>query len=36
MNSICIPRRPGEAIGAIVNLVKEGENKSMTINVEYN
>ena len=37
MTSICVPRMPGEAAGAIVDL-KNGEDpeKSIVINVEYN
>ena len=35
MNSLCVPRRAGEAAGAITTLTrKNGE--SLTINVEYN
>jgi len=38
MNSVCVPRRPGEAMGAICRLVKEaeGSNEEVVINVEYN
>ena len=37
MNSVCVPRMPGEAIGAICRLVHETEeNKELVINVEYN
>eukprot|EP01053_Blabericola_migrator_P005833 Blabericola_migrator_1__5832@NODE_2952_length_2175_cov_340_474858_g1847_i0_p2_GENE_NODE_2952_length_2175_cov_340_474858_g1847_i0NODE_2952_length_2175_cov_340_474858_g1847_i0_p2_ORF_typecomplete_len346_score55_31UDPGP/PF01704_18/4_1e22_NODE_2952_length_2175_cov_340_474858_g1847_i0761038 len=35
MNSLCIPRTPGEAVGGICRLIKEG-GQEMTINVEYN
>lgn len=34
VNSLTVPRRPGEAVGAICRL--EGPDSSMTINVEYN
>lgn len=34
VNSLTVPRRPGEAVGAICKL--EGKTNSMTINVEYN
>ena len=38
MNSLTVPRRPGEAVGAICNLEHKDDpaNKSLTINVEYN
>ena len=37
MNSVCVPRRPGEAMGAICKLVKEDKSGDATvINVEYN
>ena len=42
MNSICVPRMPGESMGAICRLIKEGEGESaesgeeIVINVEYN
>jgi UDP-sugar pyrophosphorylase len=36
MNSVCVPRRPGEAMGAICKLVKEDGSGEMIINVEYN
>eukprot|EP00388_Colpodella_angusta_P010980 GDKJ01028354.1.p1 GENE.GDKJ01028354.1~~GDKJ01028354.1.p1 ORF type:complete len:620 (+),score=192.87 GDKJ01028354.1:33-1892(+) len=35
MNTITVPRVPGEAVGAIAKLTKE-DGTSMTINVEYN
>eukprot|EP01047_Picozoa_sp_COSAG01_P048002 COSAG01_NODE_4635_length_4859_cov_19.113235_3_plen_384_part_00 len=35
MNSLCVPRKPGEAIGGICNLGGEGL-PDLTINVEYN
>ena len=35
INSVCIPRKPGEALGAICKLVKD-DGSSITINVEYN
>lgn len=37
MNTIAIPRRPGEAIGAICKLIDQSDSsKEITINVEYN
>jgi len=38
VNSLTVPRRPGEAVGAICKLVpkKGSEKKELTINVEYN
>lgn len=36
MNSIGIPRKPGEAIGAICKLTHRANQTSITINVEYN
>ena len=37
MNSICVPRMPGEAMGAICRLVDEqNPSKELVINVEYN
>jgi hypothetical protein len=36
MNSITVPRKPGEAVGAIMSLVNKNNNKSLTINIEYN
>jgi UDP-sugar pyrophosphorylase len=46
MNSLCVPRKAGEAAGAITRLVKQGGSASasgseeggeeITINVEYN
>jgi UDP-sugar pyrophosphorylase len=33
-NSIAVPRRPGEAVGAITRLV--GQDSDLTLNVEYN
>jgi len=35
MNSVCVPRMPNEAIGAICKLTGEGK-PDLTINVEYN
>jgi UDP-sugar pyrophosphorylase len=35
VNSITIPRKPGDAVGAICKLTNQ-ENKSITLNVEYN
>lgn len=38
MNSVCVSRKPGESMGAICRLVKEGEGATdeIVINVEYN
>lgn len=37
MNSIAIPRKPGESIGAICKLIDQSDSsKEVTINVEYN
>jgi len=36
MNSVAIPRLPGESIGAICNLVNSSTGQSLTVNVEYN
>lgn len=37
MNSVCVPRVPGEAMGAICKLVDEkNPSHEMVINVEYN
>jgi UDP-sugar pyrophosphorylase len=36
MNSVCVPRTPGEAMGAICKLVNEKSGKELVINVEYN
>lgn len=37
MNSVCVPRMPGESMGAICRLVDEtNPNREMVINVEYN
>jgi UDP-sugar pyrophosphorylase len=37
MNSVCVPRVPGEAMGAICRLVDESDStKEIVINVEYN
>lgn len=37
MNSICVPRKPGESMGAICKLVDEREEgKCLVVNVEYN
>jgi UDP-sugar pyrophosphorylase len=36
VNSIAIPRKPGEALGAIMQLTREDGSASLTINVEYN
>jgi len=36
VNSLTVPRAPGEAVGGICRLVHEGEGKDLTVNVEYN
>lgn len=37
MNTVCVPRMPGEAMGAITRLVDETDpSKEIVINVEYN
>ena len=37
MNSVCVPRMPGEAMGAICSLVNEKDpSEEIVINVEYN
>lgn len=36
VNSLTVPRRPGEAVGAICRLEGQAGKNSMTINVEYN
>ena len=36
VNSLAVPRKAKEAIGAICKLVKDGGSSSMTLNVEYN
>ena len=37
MNSVCVPRKPGEKMGAICRLVDENDASRETfINVEYN
>ena len=37
MNSVCVPRKPGESMGAICKLIKQdGSGDQITINVEYN
>mmetsp|Transcript_23078 Transcript_23078/g.46707 ORF Transcript_23078/g.46707 Transcript_23078/m.46707 type:complete len:582 (-) Transcript_23078:386-2131(-) len=35
LNSVCVPRTPGEAVGAICKLDHE-DGRSVTVNVEYN
>lgn len=35
LNSVCVPRTPGEAVGAICKL-EHGDGRSYTVNVEYN
>ena len=37
MNTVCVPRMPGEQMGAICRLVDETDtSKELVINVEYN
>lgn len=37
MNTVCVPRKPGESMGAICKLVDEKDaSKELVINVEYN
>jgi len=36
VNSITVPRKPGEAVGAICKLKSKKTGKSLTLNVEYN
>lgn len=36
MNSLCVPRKAGEAAGAITKLTRSSTGESLTINVEYN
>lgn len=36
LNSLTVPRRPGEAVGGICRLQKEDGSGGLTINVEYN
>ena len=37
MNSVCVPRKPGEEMGAICRLVNENDaSDELVINVEYN
>lgn len=37
MNSVCVPRRPGESMGAICRLINENNSSDeLVINVEYN
>jgi len=37
MNSVCVPRIPGESMGAICGLIDENDpSKKIVINVEYN
>lgn len=36
MNSLCVPRTPGEAAGGICKLVKSSDKHPLVINVEYN
>jgi hypothetical protein len=35
-NSLAVPRKPGEAVGAITTLVHKENKKLLTVNVEYN
>lgn len=36
VNSLAVPRRPGEAVGAICHLTRQSDHTSITLNVEYN
>ncbi len=36
MNTVTVPRKPGEAVGAICKLTDEKNGNELTINVEYN
>jgi len=37
MNTVCVPRMPGESMGAICKLVNESDpSNEIVINVEYN
>jgi UDP-sugar pyrophosphorylase len=36
VNSICVPRKPGDAMGGMATLTNTLVNKQITINVEYN
>jgi UDP-sugar pyrophosphorylase len=36
LNSVTVPRFPGEAVGGIATLENEGSGESLTVNVEYN
>jgi UDP-sugar pyrophosphorylase len=37
MNTVCVPRMPGESMGAICRLVNENDpEEEIVINVEYN
>ena len=36
VNSVTVPRKPGEAVGGICKLVNKDKNIEMTVNVEYN
>ena len=37
MNTICVPRKPGESMGAICKLLKQdGSGEQLILNVEYN
>lgn len=37
MNTVCVPRMPGEAMGAICRLVNQADaSDELVINVEYN
>ena len=35
-NSICVPRVPGEPVGAIAKLIHNEKKKKITVNIEYN
>ena len=36
MNSVCVPRKPGESMGAICELHDARDNSKIVVNVEYN
>lgn len=36
VNSICVPRKPGDAMGGMATLTNVEANKKITINIEYN
>jgi len=35
-NTLGVPRKPGEAVGAITSLVHKETKQTLTINIEYN